>query len=76
VKREMRLFKFAPHCTNFSRIRGEGEKLSVWHFVRLMSFLDVLDRGRRRDEVRLNHAARGQDGRARLDHPEVERFVM
>ena len=46
VKREMRLFKFGSGTgTNFSKIRGEGEKLAGGGTSSgLMSFLEVLDR--------------------------------
>jgi hypothetical protein len=67
--REARLFKYGSGTgTNFSSLRGEGEKLSGGgKSSGLMGFPE--DRRPRggRDQVGRHHAARGQDGHRR--HP-------
>jgi ribonucleoside-diphosphate reductase alpha chain len=78
VKREMRLFKFGSGTgTNFSRIRGEGERLSGGGTSSgLMSFLEVLDRaaGATKSGGTTRRAAKMVV--LDMDHPEIERFVM
>ena len=69
--REARLFKYGSGTgTNFSQIRGEGEKLSGGG---TSSRPDELPRGRRprrgRDKSRRHHAARGEDGLPRHRPP-------
>ncbi len=78
VKREMRLFKFGSGTgTNFSRIRGEGEKLGGGGTSSgLMSFLEVLDRaaGATKSGGTTRRAAKMVV--LDMDHPEIERFSM
>jgi ribonucleoside-diphosphate reductase alpha chain len=71
VKNEARVFKYGSGTgTNFSKLRGRMEKLSGGGTSSgLMSFLEVLDRRRRRDQVGRHHASRGQDGRTRHGSP-------
>ena len=78
VKREMRLFKFGSGTgTNFSKIRGEGEKLAGGGTSSgLMSFLEVLDRaaGATKSGGTTRRAAKMVV--LDMDHPEIERFIM
>jgi ribonucleoside-diphosphate reductase alpha chain len=78
VKREMRLFKFGSGTgTNFSNIRGEGEKLGGGGTSSgLMSFLEVLDRaaGATKSGGTTRRAAKMVV--LDMDHPEIERFIM
>ncbi len=69
--REARLFKYGSGTgSNFSRLRGEGERLSGGG---KSSGPDELPQDRRpggrRDQVRRHHAARGQDGNRRCRSP-------
>ena len=65
--REARLFKYGSGTgSNFSRLRGEGEKLSGGgRSSGLMSFLKIGDRAAGRDQVGRHHAPRRQDGGGR-----------
>ena len=65
--REARLFKYGSGTgSNFSRLRGEGEKLSGGgRSSGLMSFLKIGDRAAGAIKSRRHHAPRGQDGRGR-----------
>ena len=65
--REARIFKFGSGTgSNFSNLRGEGEKLSGGGTSSgLMSFLRVGDRAAGAIKSRRHDAPRGQDGRAR-----------
>ncbi|HMS17972.1 MAG TPA: adenosylcobalamin-dependent ribonucleoside-diphosphate reductase, partial [Planctomycetota bacterium] len=78
VKREMRLFKFGSGTgTNFSTIRGEGEKLAGGGTSSgLMSFLEVLDKaaGATKSGGTTRRAAKMVI--LDLDHPEIEDFIM
>ena len=62
--REARLFKYGSGTgTNFSSLRGEGERLSGGgKSSGLMSFLKIGDRAAGCDQVGRHHAPRGQDG--------------
>ena len=77
VKREMRLFKFGSGTgTNFSTIRGEGEKLAGGGTSSgLMSFLEVLDKaaGATKSGGTTRRAAKMVI--LDMDHPEIERFI-
>ncbi|MCB9830958.1 MAG: vitamin B12-dependent ribonucleotide reductase [Planctomycetes bacterium] len=77
VKREMRLFKFGSGTgTNFSSIRGEGERLAGGGTSSgLMSFLEVLDKaaGATKSGGTTRRAAKMVI--LDMDHPEIERFV-
>ncbi len=78
VKREMRLFKFGSGTgSNFSKIRGEGERLSGGGTSSgLMSFLEVLDKAAGATK------SGGTTRRAAtmvildMDHPEIERYIL
>lgn len=78
VKREMRLFKFGSGTgTNFSRVRGEGERLSGGGTSSgLMSFLEVLDKaaGATKSGGTTRRAAKMVI--LDMDHPEIERFIL
>ncbi|MAG55034.1 MAG: ribonucleoside-diphosphate reductase, adenosylcobalamin-dependent [Planctomycetes bacterium] len=78
VKREMRLFKFGSGTgTNFSAIRGEGEKLAGGGTSSgLMSFLEVLDKaaGATKSGGTTRRAAKMVI--LDMDHPEIENFVL
>ena len=65
--REARLFKYGSGTgSNFSRLRGEGEKLSGGgRSSGLMSFLKIGDRAAGAIKSRRHHPPRGQDGRGR-----------
>ncbi|MAB91022.1 MAG: ribonucleoside-diphosphate reductase, adenosylcobalamin-dependent [Planctomycetes bacterium] len=78
VKREMRLFKFGSGTgTNFSKIRGEGEKLAGGGTSSgLMSFLEVLDKaaGATKSGGTTRRAAKMVI--LDMDHPEIEKFIL
>jgi ribonucleoside-diphosphate reductase alpha chain len=78
VKREMRLFKFGSGTgSNFSKIRGEGEKLSGGGSSSgLMSFLEVLDKaaGATKSGGTTRRAAKMVI--LDMDHPEIERYIL
>ena len=78
VKREMRLFKFGSGTgTNFSTIRGEGEKLAGGGTSSgLMSFLEVLDKaaGATKSGGTTRRAAKMVI--LDMDHPEIEEFIL
>jgi ribonucleoside-diphosphate reductase alpha chain len=78
VKREMRLFKFGSGTgTNFSTIRGEGERLAGGGTSSgLMSFLEVLDKaaGATKSGGTTRRAAKMVI--LDMDHPEIERFIL
>ncbi len=78
VKREMRLFKFGSGTgTNFSKVRGEGERLSGGGTSSgLMSFLEVLDKaaGATKSGGTTRRAAKMVI--LDMDHPEIERFIQ
>ena len=65
--REARLFKYGSGTgSNFSKLRGEGERLSGGgRSSGLMSFLKIGDRAAGRHQIRRHHAPRRQDGRGR-----------
>ncbi|MCA9320253.1 MAG: vitamin B12-dependent ribonucleotide reductase, partial [Planctomycetes bacterium] len=77
VKREMRLFKFGSGTgTNFSSIRGEGERLAGGGTSSgLMSFLEVLDKaaGATKSGGTTRRAAKMVI--LDMDHPEIEEFI-
>ncbi len=77
VKREMRLFKFGSGTgTNFSTIRGEGERLAGGGTSSgLMSFLEVLDKaaGATKSGGTTRRAAKMVI--LDMDHPEIEKFI-
>ena len=77
VKREMRIFKFGSGTgTNFSKIRGEGEKLSSGGTSSgLMSFLEIYDKaaGAIKSGGTTRRAAKMVC--LDMDHPEIERFI-
>lgn len=76
--REARLFKFGSGTgTNFSNIRGEGEKLSGGgHSSGLMSFLKIGDRaaGAIKSGGTTRRAAKMVC--LDLDHPDIEEFIL
>ncbi len=78
VKREMRLFKFGSGTgTNFSSLRGEGEKLAGGGTSSgLMSFLEVLDKaaGATKSGGTTRRAAKMVI--LDMDHPEIENFIL
>jgi ribonucleoside-diphosphate reductase alpha chain len=78
VKREMRIFKFGSGTgTNFSSIRGEGEKLSSGGTSSgLMSFLEIFDRaaGSTKSGGTTRRAAKMVC--LDMDHPEIEDFIL
>ena len=69
--REARLFKYGSGTgSNFSRLRGEGERLAGGgKSSGLMSFLKIGDRAAGRDQVGRHHAPRRQDGDRRHRPP-------
>jgi ribonucleoside-diphosphate reductase alpha chain len=77
VKREMRIFKFGSGTgTNFSSIRGEGERLSSGGTSSgLMSFLEIYDKaaGAIKSGGTTRRAAKMVC--LDMDHPDVERFI-
>ncbi len=77
VKREMRIFKFGSGTgTNFSKIRGEGEKLSSGGTSSgLMSFLEIYDKaaGAIKSGGTTRRAAKMVC--LDMDHPEIKRFI-
>ena len=77
VQREMLLFKFGSGTgTNFSSIRGEGERLSGGGTSSgLMSFLEILDRaaGATKSGGTTRRAAKMVI--LDMDHPDIEKFV-
>ncbi len=77
VQREMLLFKFGSGTgTNFSAIRGEGERLSGGGTSSgLMSFLEILDRaaGATKSGGTTRRAAKMVI--LDLDHPDIEKFI-
>jgi ribonucleoside-diphosphate reductase alpha chain len=77
VRREMRIFKFGSGTgTNFSAIRGEGEKLSSGGTSSgLMSFLEIYDKaaGAIKSGGTTRRAAKMVC--LDMDHPEIERFI-
>ena len=77
VQREMRLFKFGSGTgTNFSNVRGEGEKLGGGGTSSgLMSFLEVLDKaaGATKSGGTTRRAAKMVI--LDMDHPEIENFI-
>ncbi len=77
VKREMRIFKFGSGTgTNFSKIRGEGERLSSGGTSSgLMSFLEIYDKaaGAIKSGGTTRRAAKMVC--LDMDHPEIRRFI-
>ncbi|HLG42122.1 MAG TPA: vitamin B12-dependent ribonucleotide reductase, partial [Planctomycetota bacterium] len=77
VGREMKLFKFGSGTgTNFSNIRGEGEKLSSGGTSSgVMSFLEIYDKaaGAIKSGGTTRRAAKMVI--LDIDHPEIERFI-
>jgi ribonucleoside-diphosphate reductase alpha chain len=77
VKREMRIFKFGSGTgTNFSRIRGEGERLSSGGTSSgLMSFLEIYDKsaGAIKSGGTTRRAAKMVC--LDMDHPDIELFI-
>ena len=77
LKNEARLFKYGSGTgSNFSRIRGAGEKLSGGGTSSgLLSFLDVLDRGA--GSIKSGGTTRRAAKMVILDidHPEIEDFI-
>src|SRR5204863_3032221 len=77
VKREMRIFKFGSGTgTNFSKIRGEGEKLSSGGTSSgLMSFLEIYDKsaGAIKSGGTTRRAAKMVC--LDMDHPDIETFI-
>ena len=77
IKSEARLFKYGSGTgTNFSKIRGAGEKLSGGGTSSgLLSFLDVLDRGA--GSIKSGGTTRRAAKMVILDidHPEIEEFI-
>jgi ribonucleoside-diphosphate reductase alpha chain len=77
VRREMKLFKFGSGTgTNFSNIRGEGEKLSSGGTSSgLMSFLEIYDKAA--GAIKSGGTTRRAAKMVILDadHPEIERFI-
>jgi hypothetical protein len=73
--REARLFKYGSGTgSNFSKLRGENEKLSGRRQVLRPDELSQDRRpGGRRDQVRRHDAARGQDGGGRRRPSDIER---
>jgi len=61
--------------TNFSKLRGENEKLSNGgKSSGLLSFLKIGDRAAKRDQIWRNHAARRQNGDPRGRSPRRRRL--
>jgi ribonucleoside-diphosphate reductase alpha chain len=77
VKREMRIFKFGSGTgTNFSKIRGEGEKLSSGGTSSgLISFLEIYDKsaGAIKSGGTTRRAAKMVC--LDMDHPDIEKFI-
>jgi len=77
VKNEARLFKYGSGTgTNFSRIRGEQEKLSGGGYSSgLMSFLEVFDKGAGATKSGGTTRRAAKMVCLDMDHPEIERFI-
>ncbi len=77
VKNESRVFKYGSGTgTNFSRLRGEMEKLSGGGLSSgLMSFLEVLDRGAGATKSGGTTRRAAKMVIVDLDHPEIDRFI-
>jgi ribonucleoside-diphosphate reductase alpha chain len=77
VKNEARLFKYGSGTgTNFSKIRGEQEKLSGGgNSSGLMSFLEVFDKGAGATKSGGTTRRAAKMVCLDMDHPEIERFI-
>ena len=77
VKNEARLFKYGSGTgTNFSKIRGEQEKLSGGGLLQgLMSFLEVFDKGAGATKSGGTTRRAAKMVCLDMDHPEIERFI-
>jgi ribonucleoside-diphosphate reductase alpha chain len=77
VKNESRVFKYGSGTgTNFSKLRGEMEKLSGGGSSSgLMSFLEVLDRGAGATKSGGTTRRAAKMVVVDIDHPEIERFI-
>jgi ribonucleoside-diphosphate reductase alpha chain len=77
VKNEARLFKYGSGTgTNFSKIRGEQEKLSGGgNSSGLLSFLEVFDKGAGATKSGGTTRRAAKMVCLDMDHPEIERFI-
>ena len=77
AKNEARIFKYGSGTgTNFSKIRGDQEKLSGGGYSSgLMSFLEVLDRGAGATKSGGTTRRAAKMVCLDMDHPEIEKFV-
>ena len=77
VKNEARLFKYGSGTgTNFSKIRGEQEKLSGGGLSSgLMSFLEVFDKGAGATKSGGTTRRAAKMVCLDMDHPEIEKFI-